>query len=72
MSCLHLCGVKGRFIASVARAKEAEQKFSQLREVYQKLRGDHIQLLRQNGESKKQLAVAEKSVNDEKDERKVN
>ena len=61
-----------RFVASVARAKEAEQKFSQLRDVYQKLRGDHIQLLRQNGETKKQLATIENSVKDEKEERKVN
>ena len=55
---------------ATARAKEAEKKFTQLREVYQKLRGDHIQLLRQSGETKKQLATIEKSVSDGQAEQK--
>lgn len=32
-----------------------EEKFAKLREVYQKLRTDHIQLLRENGETQKKF-----------------
>ena len=38
-----------------AQTKMVEEKFSKLREVYQKLRTDHIQLLRENGETQKKL-----------------
>lgn len=54
-----------------ARAEEAHQKFSQLRDVYQKLRGDHIQLLRVNGDIKKKLESTDKSIKDEGEARKV-
>ena len=39
-----------------------EQKFTQLREVYQKLRNEHIQLLRSNGETQKKLNKAESDL----------
>lgn len=54
--------------AVVARAKASDEKFSRLREVYQKLRSEHIVLLRTNGESQKQAqsAVKEKEEVEEK------
>lgn len=36
-----------------------EEKFAKLREVYQKLRTDHIQLLRENGETQKKLKAVD-------------
>ena len=48
----------------VARAKAADEKFTKLREVYQKLRTEHISLLRTNGEISKKLLTTEKSVID--------
>lgn len=46
------------------RAKAADEKFTKLREVYQKLRSEHITLLRTNGEVSKKLITAEKAVLD--------
>lgn len=43
-----------------ARAKASEEKFVKLRDVYQKLRSEHIVLLRTNGETQKELQVKEK------------
>ena len=54
-----------------ARAKAADEKFVKLREVYQKLRGEHITLLRTNGESQKKLLTAEKAKMDAEGETKV-
>lgn len=44
------------------RAKGWEEKFSKLKDVYQKLRDEHIKLLRQKGEVDKKLAVASASI----------
>ena len=54
-----------------ARAKAADEKFVKLREVYQKLRGEHITLLRTNGENQKKLLVVEKAKMDVEGEAKV-
>ncbi len=53
------------------RASAAEEKFSKLREVYQKLRSEHITLLRKSGDQAKLLAVANKSVTEHEDQVKV-
>ncbi|KAL5477182.1 hypothetical protein EMCRGX_G023936 [Ephydatia muelleri] len=45
--------------ASNAQTKMVEEKFAKLREVYQKLRTDHIQLLRENGETQKKLKAVD-------------
>ena len=42
---------------SPARVKASEEKFVKLREVYSKLRNEHIQLLRTEGEGRKKLQV---------------
>ena len=39
------------------RVKASEEKFVKLREVYSKLRNEHIQLLRTEGEGRKKLQV---------------
>ena len=44
------------------RAKGWEEKFSKLKDVYQKLRDEHIKLLRQKGDVDKKLSVANTSV----------
>ena len=54
-----------------ARAKAADEKFVKLREVYQKLRGEHIVLLRTNGETQKKLLTTEKVMVDIEGEAKV-
>ena len=41
----------------LARVKASEEKFVKLREVYSKLRNEHIQLLRTEGEGRKKLQV---------------
>ena len=45
---------------STARVKASEEKFVKLREVYTKLRTEHIQLLRTEGEGRKKLQVRSK------------
>jgi hypothetical protein len=59
------------FFPPSARAKASEEKFSKLREVYQKLRSEHIVLLRTNGEAQKTLQVKEKEKSTMDDEVKV-
>ena len=54
-----------------ARAKAADEKFVKLREVYQKLRGEHIVLLRNNGEIQKKLLSVEKAKMDTEGEAQV-
>lgn len=54
-----------------ARAKAADEKFVKLREVYQKLRGEHITLLRTNGDNQKKLLVVEKAKMDAEGEARV-
>ena len=54
-----------------ARAKAGEEKFVKLREVYQKLRSEHIVLLRTNGETLKQVHAIEKDKLTVEDEAKV-
>lgn len=49
---------KGAVSESEARAKAAEDKFTKLRVVYQKLRTDHISSLRTNTENAKKLQTA--------------
>lgn len=56
--------------AAEARAKAADEKFVKLREVYQKLRGEHITLLRTNGENQKKLLTVEKAKMDAEGEAK--
>lgn len=53
------------------RAKASEEKFVKLREVYQKLRTEHIVLLRTNGESQKTLQTKEKEQSSMEGEVKV-
>ena len=45
---------------STARVKASEEKFVKLRDVYTKLRTEHIQLLRTEGEGRKKLQVRSK------------
>ena len=54
-----------------ARTKATDEKFVKLREVYQKLRGEHIQLLRDSGETHKQLQQIEKEQQAAEEQRKV-
>lgn len=54
-----------------ARAKAADEKFVKLREVYQKLRAEHISLLRTNGETQKKLQSLVKEHEETEAERKV-
>ena len=42
--------------------KASEEKFSKLREVYSKLRTEHIQLLRMEGEGRKKLQEVTREV----------
>ena len=58
-------------VSSLARAKAADEKFVKLREVYQKLRSEHIVLLRTNGETQKNLQSAEKDKSGMEEEVKV-
>jgi huntingtin interacting protein 1 len=55
--------------ASDEKSKALEQKFVQLRDVYQKLRNEHIQLLRNNGEIQKKLNKAESDLINEESSR---
>lgn len=51
-----------RFLALtflVERTKAVEQKFTQLKDIYQKLRNEHVQLLRTNGDTQKKLHETE-------------
>jgi len=52
-----------------ARSKAAEEKFVKLREVYQKLRSEHIVLLRTNGETQKKIQTTENSAQEAEAER---
>ncbi len=54
-----------------ARAKANEEKFVKLRDVYQKLRSEHIVLLRTNGEAQKRLQTTEKESTTKDDQAKV-
>ena len=54
-----------------ARSKAAEEKFVKLREVYQKLRSEHIVLLRTNGETQKKIQATENSAQEAEAERMV-
>ncbi len=53
------------------RAKAAEDKFSKLREVYQKLRSEHITLLRKSSEATKQLTTANDQISEKEEQAKV-
>ncbi len=53
------------------RASAAEEKFSKLREVYQKLRSEHITLLRKSSEQTKQLSTVTQTVTEHEDQAKV-
>jgi huntingtin interacting protein 1 len=53
---------KGATITAEGRVKASEEKFVKLREVYSKLRNEHIQLLRTEGEGRKKLQEATKQV----------
>lgn len=55
----------------IARSKAAEEKFVKLREVYQKLRTEHITLLRTDGEVQKKLQTAEKTAQEMEADQKV-
>ena len=46
------------------KAKGWEDKFVKLKEVYQKLREEHIALIRQKADADKKLSVAEAAVKD--------
>ena len=62
---------KGEQAAVEVRATAAEEKFSKLREVYQKLRTEHITLLRKSSETQQQLQTAASSITDREEETKV-
>jgi huntingtin interacting protein 1 len=53
---------KGATVTAEGRVKASEEKFVKLREVYSKLRNEHIQLLRTEGEGRKKLQVTTKKV----------
>lgn len=57
---------KGTAINAEARVKASEEKFVKLRDVYSKLRNEHIQLLRTEGEGRKKLQKADKLVDESK------
>ncbi|XP_019848785.1 PREDICTED: huntingtin-interacting protein 1-like isoform X2 [Amphimedon queenslandica] len=46
-------------VESDERTKAVEQKFTQLKDIYQKLRNEHVQLLRTNGDAQKKLRETE-------------
>ena len=48
-----------------------DEKFTKLREVYQKLRQEHIVLLRSSGETQKTLQKAETEVEEGNTKRRV-
>ena len=62
---------KGAQSEAEERAGAAEDKFSKLRDVYQKLRTEHITLLRKSGDSQKQLQTANQSIEDKEEQSKV-
>lgn len=68
---LVICSTLYNCIIHTARAKAADEKFVKLREVYQKLRAEHIDLLRTNGETQKKLLTVEKAKMDAEGEAKV-
>ena len=53
------------------RIKATDQKFTQLRDIYQKLRNEHIMLLRSSGENQRKLTNAEKHLLEEETARLV-
>lgn len=62
---------KGSQAAIEERAKAAEDKFGKLREVYQKLRTEHITLLRKSSDTNQQLQSASSSITDGEERSKV-
>lgn len=48
---------KGAQTAVEARASALDEKYTKLKSVYTKLREEHIELLRANGETKKQVVL---------------
>lgn len=71
LTCTHIHTLACTHDTCLARAKAADEKFVKLREVYQKLRGEHITLLRTNGENQKKLLAVEKAKMDAEGEAKV-
>ncbi|CAI7993005.1 Huntingtin-interacting protein 1 [Geodia barretti] len=53
---------KGASVTAEARVNASEERFVKLKEVYSKLRNEHIQLLRTEGEGRKKLQVTTKKV----------
>ena len=62
---------KGTQTAVEARASALDEKYAKLKSVYTKLREEHIELLRTNGEVKKNLAVLVEKENEFDDKLKV-
>lgn len=60
------------FYILAEKTKAVEQKFTQLKDIYQKLRNEHIQLLRTNGETQKKLNQTETKLLQEEEEKTVN
>ena len=59
------------FYILAEKTKAVEQKFTQLKDIYQKLRNEHIQLLRTNGETQKKLNQTETKLLQEEEEKTV-
>lgn len=59
------------FYILAEKTKAIEQKFTQLKDIYQKLRNEHIQLLRTNGETQKKLNQTETKLLQEEEEKTV-
>ena len=62
---------KGAQTAVEARASALDEKYSKLKSVYTKLREEHIELLRANGETKKQVVLLTESEKEAQEKMEV-
>lgn len=62
---------KGAQTAVEARATALDEKYSKLKSVYTKLREEHIELLRANGETKKQVVLLTESEREAQEKMEV-
>ena len=62
---------KGAQTAVEARATALDEKYNKLKSVYTKLREEHIELLRANGETKKQVVLLTESEREAQEKMEV-
>ena len=62
---------KGAQTAVEARASALDEKYTKLKSVYTKLREEHIELLRANGETKKQVVLLTESEREAQEKMEV-